>query len=100
MPETASTRLGLDDDAIFAIDQAKEPHLSPAERTACAFAQKLTVDPALIDDDDFAGLKNFYTDTEIAELIHHVNNDVFLNLLSETAALPLDAASSEAVTPR
>jgi alkylhydroperoxidase family enzyme len=92
--------LGVDDDAIFAIDQAAESSFTPAERAAFAFARKLTVDPALIDDDDFDDLKKSYRDTEIAELIHHVNNDVFLNLLSETAGLPLDGASSRTVSHR
>ena len=80
----------LSDDAIFAIDQADEKSspFTPAERAAFAFAKKLTVDPALISDDDFDTLrKASYTDEQIAELIHHVNNDVFFNLVTEAASL-------------
>ena len=92
--------LGLTDDAIFAIDQPKGPQFTPAELAAFAFAQKLTIDPALIDDDDFGFLKKYYTEAEIAELIHHVNNDVFLNRLSEAAGLPLDGVSTGVVSHR
>jgi len=82
--------LGVDDGSIFAIDHASETKFSPGECAAFAFARKLTVDPALIDDTDFSALKRYYSDSEIAELIYHVNHDVFFNRLTEAANLPLD----------
>jgi AhpD family alkylhydroperoxidase len=85
--------LGVADDAIFAIDQAEGSTFTPADRAAFAFARKLTVDPALIDDDNFDTLRKFYTDPQIAELIHHVNQAVFFNLTTEAAGLPLDPAT-------
>ena len=92
--------LGVDDDSIFAIDQASEPKFTPGERAAFAFARKLTVDPALIDDADFNGLKRYYSDSEIAELIYHVNHDVFFNRVTEAANLPLDGGPSGTVSRR
>jgi alkylhydroperoxidase family enzyme len=92
--------LGLNDDTVFAIDEANELKFTPAERAAFAFTRKLTVDPALIADDDFDVLRKYYSDAEIAELIHHVNHDVFFNRLTEAAHLPLDGVSSGAPTHR
>jgi AhpD family alkylhydroperoxidase len=92
--------LGLDDDAIFAIDGSDEARFTPAERAAFAFARKLTVDPALIDDDDFDALKKSYSDTQIAELIHHVNHDVFFNRVTEAARLPLDGNPGRSLSRR
>jgi alkylhydroperoxidase family enzyme len=82
--------LGLDDDAIFAIDKEGGSTFTPGERVAFVFARKLTVDPALIGDADFNDLKKYYSDSEIAELIYHVNHDVFFNRLTEAAQLPLE----------
>ena len=82
--------LGLADDAIFSIDQPGESTISPRERAAFAFARKLTVDPALIGDADFEELKLSYSDSEIAELIYHVNHDLFFNRLTEATQLPLE----------
>jgi AhpD family alkylhydroperoxidase len=87
-------------DTIFAIDQGTDSKFTSAERAAFAFARKLTVDPALIGDGDFDGLKKYYSDSEIAELIHHVNQAVFFNLVTEAASLPLDGGSSKVVSQR
>jgi alkylhydroperoxidase family enzyme len=92
--------LGVDDDSIFAIDQASEPKFTPGERAAFAFARKLTVDPALIDDADFSDLKKYYSDSEIAELIYHVNHDVFFNRVTEAANLPLESRSNGTISRR
>jgi alkylhydroperoxidase family enzyme len=93
---------GESDDDIFAIDQGTEPdsRFTPAEQIAFAFARKLTVDPALIDDGDFNGLRKHYSEAEIAELIHHVNQDVFVNLVTEAAQLPLEQGGDRAVSQR
>jgi alkylhydroperoxidase family enzyme len=92
--------LGLDDDAIFAIDRATESKFTPADRAAFDFARKLTVDPALIGDADFDGLRAYYKESEIAELILHVNHDVFFNRVTEAARLPLDRGANGAVSQR
>ena len=82
--------MGVHDDAIFAIDQANASRFTPGERAAFAFASKLTVDPARIDDADFNDLKKYYSDSEIAELIYHVNHNLFFNRVTEAARLPLE----------
>ena len=92
--------LGVDDDAIFSIDQASDSKFTPGERAAFAFARKLTVDPALIGDADFNDLKRYYSDSEIAELIYHVNHDVFFNRVTESAQLPLERPTTGAVSQR
>jgi AhpD family alkylhydroperoxidase len=92
--------LGVDDDSIFAIDRTTEAKFTPGERAAFAFARKLTVDPALIDDADFNDLKRYYSDSEIAELIYQVNHAVFFNLMTETSNLPLERPPSRAVSRR
>jgi alkylhydroperoxidase family enzyme len=93
-------RLGVDDDSIFAIDLPSDTRFTPGERAAFAFARKLTVDPSLIDDADFGQLKRFYSDSEIAELIYHVNHDLFFNRLTETARLPVEGSANGTVTRR
>ena len=91
---------GLDDDAIFALDQPGDSKFSASDRAAFAFARKLTVDPALIDDADFDGLRKHFSDSEIAELIYHVNHDVFFNRVTEAANLPLDGGGEpDGVSP-
>jgi alkylhydroperoxidase family enzyme len=92
--------LGLDDDAIFAIDEASESRFTPAERAAFAFARKLTVDPALIGDADFDALRTHYKEPEIAELILHVNHDVFFNRVTETAQLPMEGGANKVVSQK
>jgi alkylhydroperoxidase family enzyme len=91
---------GVTDDSAFAIDRAEAPAFTPAEVAAFRFARKLTVDPALIGDTDFDSLRPYYTDPEIAELIHHVNHAVFFNLTTEAAFLPLAPAPHRAVSQR
>jgi alkylhydroperoxidase family enzyme len=73
---------------------------TPAERAAFAFAKKLTVDPALIGDADFDAMKTYYKEPEIAELILHVNHDVFFNRVTEAAQLPLDRGTNGAISLR
>jgi alkylhydroperoxidase family enzyme len=92
--------LGESDDAIFAIDRPSAETFTPAELAALAFARKLTVDPALIDDADFDSLKRHYSDSEIAELIYHVNHDVFFNRLTEAAKLAIEDGAAPAVSRR
>ncbi|WZO96343.1 hypothetical protein EP7_003335 [Isosphaeraceae bacterium EP7] len=90
--------LGASDDAIFGIDTASEGEFTPAERAAFAFARKLTIDPARIDDADFDAMKAHYSDALIAEILFHTNHSIFFNLLTETAGLPLDDAPDKAVS--
>jgi AhpD family alkylhydroperoxidase len=81
--------LGCDDDAIFALDSPRDDRPA-ADRAAFAFVRKLTVDPALIGDDDVAGLRRHFRDPEVAELIHHITNAAFFDRLTEAAGLRLE----------
>jgi alkylhydroperoxidase family enzyme len=90
--------LGVSDDAIFAIDQPSDPTFSPAERAAFGFAKKLTVDPALIGGADFDMMRKHFGESEIAEMIYHVNHDVLFNRITEAAQLRLDEPSIDAAS--
>lgn len=81
--------LGLDDDRIFALD-LPDDSLAPGARAVLAFARKLTVDPALIGDDDFIPLRATFNHFEIAEIVHDITAAAFLDRLTEAAALPLE----------
>jgi alkylhydroperoxidase family enzyme len=80
---------GLSDDEIFALDG---PHdrFTPAEKATFAFVRKLTTDPALIGDDDVAGLRALYSDREVAEIVYRVTNSAFFDRLTEAAGLALE----------
>jgi alkylhydroperoxidase family enzyme len=81
--------LGLSDDAIDALDHPGES-IPPPERAALALARKLTVDPALITDDDIEGLRKHYPDQQVAEIVYHVTQAAFFDRLTEAAGLKLE----------
>jgi alkylhydroperoxidase family enzyme len=81
--------LGLDDDAIYALD-GPGGSVTPAERAALALARKLTVDPALITDADIEGLRKLFPDREVAEVVYHVTQAAFFDRLTEAAGLRLE----------
>lgn len=80
---------GLTDDDVFALD-APDAGATAGEKAALAFTRKLTVTPALISDDDIAGLRKHYKDQEVAELVHRVTQAAFLNRVTEPAGLRLE----------
>ena len=81
--------LGLDQHAIAALDHPGDD-LPPGERAALALAQKLTVNPALITDADIEGLRKYYPDPEVAEIVYHVTQAAFFDRLTEAAGLRLE----------
>lgn len=81
--------LGLDDDAVFALDKSGG-QADQAERAALAFARKLTVDPALMTDADFAGLRSHYSDQEVAEIVYQVTQAAYFDRLTEASGLRLE----------
>lgn len=82
--------LGQTDDQIFALD-GDRAGFSPAERAVFALTQKLTVDPALIDDADIAAVRTHFSDKQTAELIWLVTEAAFFDRVTETAALAPEA---------
>jgi alkylhydroperoxidase family enzyme len=81
--------LGQTEDQMFAVDRPDE-RFNAADRAAFAFTRKLTTDPALISDADVAGLRDHFSDREVAELIYRVTEAAFFDRLTEAAGLPLD----------
>jgi alkylhydroperoxidase family enzyme len=81
--------LGLKDDDIFALDAPGEK-FTAGEKAAFAFVKKLTVTPAQITDDDIAGLRKYYKDQEVAELVYQVTVCAFFDRLTEAAGLRLE----------
>ena len=81
--------LGMSDDQIFALDQP-EKLTSPADREVVQFARQLTVDPALIDDDDFARMRKLMSDKLVAEVVYQTSQAAFFGRLTEAAGLRLE----------
>ncbi|MDB5386477.1 MAG: Carboxymuconolactone decarboxylase family protein, partial [Planctomycetaceae bacterium] len=73
---------GFSDDQIFALDQP-EKLASPIDREIVQFAEKITVDPALITDDDFARMRKLYDDKKVAEVVYVTTQAAFFDRLTE-----------------
>lgn len=81
--------LGFTDDQVFALD-GDGRGLPEAERTAVAFARKLTAAPATVTDADVEGLRKRFTDKQVAEIVHQVCTAALFDRVTEAANLPLD----------
>jgi uncharacterized peroxidase-related enzyme len=64
----ASKRAGVTPEDWSALKLGNFSHLSEKERTALAYAEKLTRAPHEISDDDYNGLKKHFSDPEILDL--------------------------------
>ena len=82
--------LGASADQIFALDRDDRGLESASARDALDFARKLTVDPARITDDDVDGLREHFSDREVAELIAVIAEAAFFDRITEAAGLPLE----------
>ena len=78
---------GLTEDQIAALDGDWAEH-TPAERTAFAFARKITYEPHLLSDADIDGLRKYYTDKQILEMILSVAGNNSINRWKEGAGIP------------
>jgi len=81
--------LGLSDDAVFALD-APGDDVPAAERQALALAKKITVNPALVTDEDVATLRKSFTDHEVAEIIFQTTEAAYFDRVTEAAGLRLE----------
>ena len=81
--------LGVKEDDIYALDGDLKG-FGDAEKAAFALAKKLTVTPALIADDDIAGLRKHYKDKEVAEIVYLVTVSASFDRLTEAAHLQLE----------
>jgi alkylhydroperoxidase family enzyme len=83
------SELGLDEEAINALDHPNDSTPAP-QRSTLALARKLTVDPALITDADIEGLRKLFIDQEVAEIVYQVTQTAFFDRLTEAAGLRLE----------
>lgn len=78
---------GMTEDEIAALDGDWSEH-TPAQRTAYAFARKITYEPHLLNDGDIDGLRKFYSDKQILEMILSVAGNNSINRWKEGAGIP------------
>ena len=81
--------LGLSDDQIFALDRPDTLE-SPADREVVKYAAKITVNPALADDDDIARLRKLFDDKKVAEVVFQVTQAAYFDRMTEAAGLRLE----------
>ena len=80
--------LGLDDDAIFALDEL-DVERPEAERVVHAFARKLTVFPHSMTDEDIKGLQEHFNDIEVAQIVYVIATANMFDRFTEALQLPL-----------
>jgi alkylhydroperoxidase family enzyme len=90
---TRLNALGVTDDTLYAIG-ANEGSFTPAEQATFAFARKLTSAPHTIVDEDIAGLRNLFSDNEVAEVIFLVCDGNSFDRVTEMLRLPLEGGST------
>lgn len=81
--------LGFTDEQIFALDDPRSLS-SDADREVVEFARTITVDPALITDDDFARMRKRFDDKKVAEIVYQTTQAAFFDRLTEAAGLQLE----------
>jgi uncharacterized peroxidase-related enzyme len=98
MAHTAHTahRLGISDakeEALWKYETS--PLFSAAERAALRVAQGAAQVPNAVTDEDFAALKNFYSDEQIVDIVAVIALFGFLNRFNDTMATELEASPLE-----
>lgn len=78
---------GMTEDEIAALDGDWSEH-TPAQRNAYAFARKITYEPHRLINGDIDGLRKFYTDKQILEMILSVAGNNSINRWKEGAGIP------------
>ncbi|WP_435008612.1 carboxymuconolactone decarboxylase family protein [Tundrisphaera lichenicola] len=78
---------GLTEDQIAALD-GDWSGATPAERAAFAFARKITFEPNALTDSDIDGLRKYYKDLQILEMILSVAGNNAINRWKEGAGVP------------
>jgi hypothetical protein len=77
----------MTEDEIAALDGDWSEH-SPAQRAAFSFARKFTYEPQLFSDSDIDGLRKYYTDKQILEMILSMAGNNSINRWKEGAGIP------------
>lgn len=87
----AASHNGIEDEKIAAIWEFETSDLfSEAERAAIRFAQASSTVPNMVTDDDFAELREHFTDYQIIELLSIICLYGFFNRWNDTLATPLE----------
>ena len=81
---------GMTEDEIAALDGDWSEH-KPEQRAAYTFARKFTYQPHLLNDADIDGLRKFYTDKQILEMILSMAGNNSINRWKEGAGIPQSA---------
>ena len=81
---------GMTEDEIAALDGDWSQHTA-AQQAAYAFARKFTFEPHLMNDADIDGLRKFYTDKQILEMILSMAGNNSINRWKEGAGIPQSA---------
>lgn len=89
----SSKRAGLTQDDWKNLKNPSAAPFSEKEKTALAFAEKLTRTPQSITDADINGLKKFFSDAEIMELDLLVGLINLTNRFTEPLGLELEMAA-------
>jgi len=87
----AASHNGIDEEKLAAIWEYETSDLfTEAERVAIRFAQASSSVPNMVSDEDFAELKEHYTDYQIVELLSIIGLYGFFNRWNDTLATPLE----------
>ena len=81
--------LGYSNDKMFALDDGNAIN-NEADREVARFTKLLSIDPALISDEDFNRLKKHFNDKKIAEIVHQGTIAASFDRLTEAAGLRLE----------
>ncbi|MBI3866215.1 MAG: hypothetical protein HY290_30415 [Planctomycetia bacterium] len=84
LPEEPKTNTG------FRPQANPQEGFSPSEKQVFQFTRKLTVAPQLIVDSDISRLREHFSDSEVAEIVHRVTTAAFFDRLTEAAGLQLE----------
>lgn len=87
----AASHNGIEEEKLAAIWEYETSDLfTEAERVAIRFAQASSSVPNMVSDEDFAELKQHYTDYQIVELLSIIGLYGFFNRWNDTLATPLE----------
>ncbi len=88
--ENKLLRAGLKEEQIAALD-GDWNEFTPADRAAFAFARKITYEPHQIGDADIDGLRKYYKDLQILEMLLSIAGNNAINRWKEGAGVPQSA---------
>ena len=78
---------GATEEKIAAINDESSTLLSPRERAALRYAEKLAVDHQKVDDAQWAELRSHFSDAEIIELVAHTTLYIGFGRFNEIVGL-------------